>query len=81
MRELERAVERRPADPTINDHLGDAYWRAGRRLEAVYQWSHALSLKPEEGEQIIRDKIRNGLAPASPPKTAKPEGEAKPDRT
>jgi Flp pilus assembly protein TadD len=30
VRELERAVELRPADPTINDHLGDAYWQVGR---------------------------------------------------
>lgn len=64
VRELERAVELRPADPTINDHLGDALWRAGRKLEAVYQWNHALALDPEdEQEQIIRDKVRNGLAP------------------
>ena len=64
VRELERAVELRPADPTINDHLGDALWRAGRKLEAVYQWNHALGLDPEdEQEQIIRDKVRNGLPP------------------
>ena len=29
--QLERAVELEPADPDINDHLGDAYWRVGRR--------------------------------------------------
>ena len=64
VRELERAVELRPADPTINDHLGDALWRAGRKLEAVYQWNHALTLDAEPDQmQIIRDKVRNGLAP------------------
>ena len=31
---LERAVELDPEDATINGHLGDAYWAAGRKLEA-----------------------------------------------
>ena len=29
-KQLERAIELKPEDPTINDHLGDAYWRVGR---------------------------------------------------
>ena len=33
---LERAVELEPQDATINGHLGDAYWAAGRKLEATY---------------------------------------------
>ena len=33
----------------INDHLGDAYWRTGRTLEAQFQWAHARDLKPEAG--------------------------------
>ncbi len=44
---LERAVEMEPEDPTINGHLGDAYWAAGRKLEAEYQWRRALTLNPE----------------------------------
>jgi tetratricopeptide (TPR) repeat protein len=44
---LERAVEMEPEDATINGHLGDAYWAAGRRLEAQYQWRRALTLNPE----------------------------------
>ena len=35
-----------PAEATINDHLGDAYWRTGRNLEAQYQWRRALTLNP-----------------------------------
>ena len=27
---LEKAIELVPEDPTINDHLGDAYWQSGR---------------------------------------------------
>ena len=28
--QLEKAISLQPSDPTINDHLGDAYWRVGR---------------------------------------------------
>ncbi|HET9020154.1 MAG TPA: tetratricopeptide repeat protein, partial [Acetobacteraceae bacterium] len=34
VRDLEKAVELQPEDPTINGHLGDAYWATGRKLEA-----------------------------------------------
>jgi len=43
---LERATELMPEDPTINGHLGDAYWAAGRKIEATYQWRRALTLNP-----------------------------------
>jgi tetratricopeptide (TPR) repeat protein len=44
---LEHAVELQPEDPTINGHLGDAYWAVGRKLEATFQWRRALTLNPE----------------------------------
>src|SRR5438046_10430564 len=28
-------IDLKPEDPTINDHLGDAYWRVGRKLEEI----------------------------------------------
>jgi tetratricopeptide (TPR) repeat protein len=43
---LEHAVELEPEDTTINGHLGDAYWAAGRKVEAQYQWRRALTLNP-----------------------------------
>jgi Flp pilus assembly protein TadD len=46
VRALEHAVELDSEDATINGHLGDAYWAAGRRLEAQYQWRRALTLTP-----------------------------------
>ena len=56
------AVELKPDDPTINDHLGDAYWRVGRVLEAHFQWSHAKDLKPEpEDLAKIEEKLKAGL--------------------
>ena len=44
---LERAAELQPSDATVNYHLGDAYWAAGRKLEAQFQWRLALSLMPD----------------------------------
>ena len=55
-------MDLKPEDPTINDHLGDAYWHIGRKLEAKFQWSHARDLKPEpEDLPKIEAKIENGL--------------------
>ncbi len=63
MKNLERAVELKPVDPTINDHLGDVYWKVDRMLEAKFQWSHARDLKPDDDElKKIEEKLRVGLA-------------------
>ncbi len=64
---LEKAVEIAPSNAVISDHLGDAYWFNGRKNEAVFQWSHALTLKDESNEldkSNIKDKIKNGLIEA-----------------
>ena len=61
---LERAVELREtsADPVINDHLGDAYWMVGRKLEAMFQWSHARDLNPTPANlELIKRKLVEGL--------------------
>lgn len=51
-----------PGDPTINDHLGDALWRAGRRIEARYQWNHALTFSDNDTDKAaIERKLKNGL--------------------
>lgn len=44
--QLEQAAELMAGDPEINEHLGDAYWRAGRRLEARFQWTAVLGFDP-----------------------------------
>jgi tetratricopeptide (TPR) repeat protein len=65
---LERAVELQPEDPTINGHLGDAYWAVGRRLEATFQWRRALSLNPEpEDAARIEVRLHDTAALADPP--------------
>jgi Flp pilus assembly protein TadD len=66
IRWLERAVELEPRNSVINDHLGDAYWSAGRQREARFQWRRALALGPEGDEgPRIESKIQSGL-PANP---------------
>ena len=51
-----------PGDPTINDHLGDAYWKAGRKLDARFQWNHALAFGPEDADKKkIEKKLQAGL--------------------
>jgi Flp pilus assembly protein TadD len=63
---LERAVMLRPNDAEINDHLGDAYWKAGRHLEAQFQWKVAKSVD-EVGTVAARvgPKLIDGLTPAT----------------
>jgi predicted negative regulator of RcsB-dependent stress response len=62
---LERAVELLPYDPVINDHLGDAYWRVGRKLEARFQWERASNhTEEQELSAQLAEKLRAGLAPA-----------------
>lgn len=51
---LESAAEGAIADVTINEHLGDAYWKAGRKIEARYAWRAAsLQATDEDGKRII----------------------------
>ncbi len=59
---LEAAVDARPADPVVSDHLGDAYWRVGREREARFMWRRALSLTPASALQArLERKLDVGL--------------------
>ncbi|MFY7977231.1 MAG: tetratricopeptide repeat protein, partial [Brevundimonas sp.] len=72
---LEEAVAKEPANPEINGHLGDAYWKVGRRREAGFQWARVLTLDPDADERAAAEaKLAIGLeafeaaqaAPAGP---------------
>ncbi len=68
MQQLEQAVQLRPTDPEINDHLGDAYWRAGRQLEARFQWNIAASVDTEGAVKArVAKKLAEGLGPVDQP--------------
>ena len=64
---LERAARLRPYHMVINDHLGDAYWKVGRKLEAQYMWQRAIDYYDEVDEEQrrminkTRHKIEHGL--------------------
>ena len=60
---LNAAVLLVPGDPTINDHLGDAFWRAGNRISARFQWNHALTFSTNaEDKAVIERKLKFGLS-------------------
>jgi tetratricopeptide (TPR) repeat protein len=69
---LEQAVEFEAGDPDINNHLGDAYWKAGRRDEAQFQWRRVLTLNPDAKIKASAEgKLASGLGPDGPaPKIA-----------
>jgi len=60
---LTQAVELDPDDAEVNAHLGDAFYAAGLRLQADYQWQRALSLKPDPKLQAEIDGKLKQLQP------------------
>lgn len=58
---LEQAVAAGPGEPVINEHLGDAYWKAGRRVEARYAWRAAHTQSEGDDDRArLMTKIANG---------------------
>jgi tetratricopeptide (TPR) repeat protein len=59
---LQAAVLLVPGDATINEHLGDAYWMSGRKLDARFQWNHALAFNTDPKLKAeIEKKLAGGL--------------------
>ncbi len=74
---LEQAVQMEAADADVNNHLGDAYWRVGRKVEAKYQWERVLTLQPTDKMKAeVEGKLKDGLpeltGPPAPPLRADP---------
>lgn len=81
VRELERAASLDPADPEVNSHLGDAYWRSGRRLEATYQWRRVLTLEPDAKMRAAAEaRLQGGLAIAETAPRRAPDATPAPAR-
>ncbi len=58
---LEAAVALDASDADVNNHLGDAYWRIGRKTEAQYQWRRVLTLEPNAAlRSQIEEKLKSG---------------------
>lgn len=62
---LEQAVQGAINDVTINEHLGDAYWQAGRGIDARYAWRSALLQADEIVATRIAAKIDLGWTEAN----------------
>lgn len=76
LKQLERAAELEPNDPTVNMHLGDAYWAVGRKLDAQFQWRRAMTLNPEPADQAkLEAKIAEGEKALSAPPQARTENQ------
>jgi len=58
---LEQAVRADPGGLRPNEHLGDTYWKLGRRIEARYAWRAAeVSAAPGDAARL-QAKLANGL--------------------
>lgn len=73
---LEEAIELEAGDPDINNHLGDAYWRIGRRAEAAFQWKRVLTLNPDAKTKTeAESKLASGLGPTGPAQSPRVAGQ------
>ena len=52
---LKKAFDYSNEDPTVSDHLGDAYARAGDAKKALEFWRHALQLDPSLDQ--VKEKV------------------------
>lgn len=75
---LERAVRLMVGDPTVQEHLGNLYFKLGKRTEAEQQWEQALKEWPaavgsdfDEKEAVkVRkqlDDLKQSMAKGKPP--------------
>ncbi len=58
---LEQAVKQATNDVTINEHLGDAYWQYGKRVDARYAWMTAAHKASDSDKLRLQKKIDFGL--------------------
>ena len=62
---LQRAAEGDPSQAEIHEHLGDALYTAGRRIEARFAWRAALVEAGDKAKQRIEAKLAAGLTSAN----------------
>ena len=62
---LSRAAAGDPAQSEIHEHLGDALFSSGRRIEARFSWQAALITAEDDAKGRIERKIESGLTPAN----------------
>ncbi|MDX1949133.1 MAG: tetratricopeptide repeat protein [Rickettsiales bacterium] len=63
---LEQASLALPYNSVINSHLGDLYWKLGRRKEALYQWKKAKDFYDKENsDEIVLEDINSKISSAT----------------
>src|SRR4029079_16803428 len=62
---LQRAAEKDPSQAEIQEHLGDALYRSGRRYEARFAWNASLVTAEQESAARVKAKLTSGLTPAN----------------
>ena len=62
---LSRAAAGDPAQAEIHEHLGDALFSAGRRIEARFSWQAALVTAEDKAKTRLEGKLDAGLTPAT----------------
>ncbi len=58
---LQLAATKDPVQAEIHEHLGDALFTSGRRVEARYAWNAALITAEENIARRVRAKLEHGL--------------------
>ncbi|WP_324807923.1 tetratricopeptide repeat protein [Sphingomonas sp. LY29] len=58
---LTRAAAGDPTQGEIHEHLGDALFASGRRIEARFSWEAALLVSEDKAKARLRQKIASGL--------------------
>jgi len=62
---LSRAAAGDPSQSEIHEHLGDALYSAGRRIEARFSWQAALISAEEQAKSRLERKMELGLNTAN----------------
>jgi len=62
---LQRAAEKDPSQAEIQEHLGDALYRSGRRYEARFAWNASLVTAEDEIATRVKAKLASGLTAAN----------------
>lgn len=62
---LQRAATKDPIQAEIHEHLGDALFTSGRRVEARYAWNAALITAEDDIARRVRAKLDHGLTKAN----------------
>jgi tetratricopeptide (TPR) repeat protein len=62
---LQRAAEKDPDQAEIQEHLGDALFRSGRRYQARFAWNAALVTAEDDIAARVKAKLASGLTAAN----------------